>query len=266
MKLYDGNSMALNRILEYLRRDSARNLFAIYDLLKEPDSTRITLAVEDDKVTGYLLRYSGLNYPTAIIRGHRPAVTRLLDEIPGQKMILFLDSDALDEARERLNVTAVIQENLMVVRSAEAKLVVSNLARRLTAKDAASIVALYPGLEQTKENRDTHAKWTERHTTYGIFQNGVLVSIAGTWAEVGDGWILGGIYTSKSCRGMGFGTTVTSTITEAALRNAEQSTLFVASSNESAIHVYEKLGYRKVGERVWIDLGTGFKPLTTDSR
>jgi hypothetical protein len=31
------------------------------------------------------------------------------------------------------------------------------------------------------------------------------------------------------------------------------------------VHVYEKLGYRKVGERLWVDLGTGIRPLTTES-
>ena len=44
--------------MEYLRDDPVRNLIAIYDLLKEPENTVIRLAVENDKIICYLLRYT----------------------------------------------------------------------------------------------------------------------------------------------------------------------------------------------------------------
>jgi predicted GNAT family acetyltransferase len=99
---------------------------------------------------------------------------------------------------------------------------------------------------------------------YGVFLDEVLVSVAGTWAETEEGWIVGGIYTSSSYRGKGYATMATSAVTEQALRRSRQSTLFVVSSNRPAIRAYERLGYRKVGERFWIDLGTGIRPLTTE--
>jgi predicted GNAT family acetyltransferase len=36
--------------------------------------------------------------------------------------------------------------------------------------------------------------------------------------------------------------------------------LFVRSDNHPAISVYEKIGYRKIGEKLWVDVGTGLKP------
>jgi len=266
MEVCDGYSMPLGRIMEYLRSDSARNLFAIYDLLKERENTTISLAIEKGKIVGYLLRYSGLSYPTAIVRGLRPAVARLLEEVRGQRMVLFLDSDALDLAEARVNATAVIKEDLMVVEPNEVELPAQNLARRLGPGDAAGILNLYSDYRPTRENPERYERWAERHVVYGAFQNDVLASVAGTWAETEEGWIIGGVYTAPSYRGIGLGTMTTSAVTTQALISAKQSTLFVVSSNRSAIRVYEKLGYRKVGERLWVDVGTGIKPLTTESK
>jgi len=34
----------------------------------------------------------------------------------------------------------------------------------------------------------------------------------------------------------------------------------VRSDNYSAIKIYEKIGYKKIGEKLWVDAGTGIKP------
>lgn len=266
MEVRDGDTTPLSQIIGYLRSDATRNLFAICDLLKERQSTTISLAIEEDRIVGYLLRYNGLSYPTAIVRGTQTAVARLVEEVRGQKLVLFLDSDASVLAEDKLSPTSVIQEDLMVVRPREAKLLSHNQAMRLSAGNATGILALYSGYRPTRANSERYARWAEDHVVYGVFRKGVLVSVAGTWAEADDGWVVGGVYTSPSHRGTGLATMTTSAVTEQALRNAKHSTLFVVSSNKPAIRVYEKLGYRKVGERLWVDLGTGVKPLTTESQ
>jgi predicted GNAT family acetyltransferase len=49
-------------------------------------------------------------------------------------------------------------------------------------------------------------------------------------------------------------------VTEEALKNAEAAALFVRSDNYPAIKAYEKIGYKKIGEKLWVDVGTGLKP------
>jgi predicted GNAT family acetyltransferase len=49
-------------------------------------------------------------------------------------------------------------------------------------------------------------------------------------------------------------------VTEEALKYAETAALFVRSDNYSAIRVYEEIGYKKIGEKIWVDVGTGLKP------
>jgi predicted GNAT family acetyltransferase len=44
------------------------------------------------------------------------------------------------------------------------------------------------------------------------------------------------------------------------LRHAEAAALFVRADNYPAVSVYEKIGYRKIGEKLWVDVGTGLRP------
>jgi hypothetical protein len=166
--------LSVASILGYLRHDATPNLFAIYDLLREPESTSIKLAVDDGIITGYLLRYEGLGYPSVIIRGAGPAVSRLLEEVGREKMLLFLDSDYVKEAETRLNPTAVIPEDLMVVESGWVKTPARGIAKRLGADDARSILELYSGGSQIERDRERFAKWAEKHVVYGVFQEGGL--------------------------------------------------------------------------------------------
>ena len=187
MEVRDGDSSSMASILEYLRDDATSNLFAIYDLLKEPENTSIRLAIDGDKVVGYLLRYEDLSHPNVIIRGAGPVVSRLLEEAKGEKVLLFLDSDHREEAEVKLNPIAIIPEDLMVVGPGGAKAPARNPAKRLGPDDARSILELYSGRTQIGEDSKGYAKWTERHVVYGVFRDGVLVSVAGTRAETEDG-------------------------------------------------------------------------------
>jgi predicted GNAT family acetyltransferase len=49
-------------------------------------------------------------------------------------------------------------------------------------------------------------------------------------------------------------------VTEEALKRAETAALLVRSDNHPAIRVYEKIGYKKIGEKLWVDVGTGMNP------
>jgi len=73
-------------------------------------------------------------------------------------------------------------------------------------------------------------------------------------------WMIGGVYTQPTRRNKRYATLATSAITEEALGSAEAAALFVRSDNYPAVSVYEKIGYRKIGEKVWVDVGTGLRP------
>ena len=95
---------------------------------------------------------------------------------------------------------------------------------------------------------------------YGTFVENELVSYAGSFIQLPQIWMIGGVYTAPDHRNKGYASLATSAVTKEALRKAEKAALFVRSDNLPAISVYEKIGYRKIGEKMWIDVGTGMKP------
>jgi predicted GNAT family acetyltransferase len=95
---------------------------------------------------------------------------------------------------------------------------------------------------------------------YGVFVNGELVSYAGSFIQLPEIWMIGGVYTEPKHRNKGYATLAVSAITEHALKEAETAALFVRSDNYAAIRTYEKLGYHRIGEKLWVDIGTGLKP------
>jgi predicted GNAT family acetyltransferase len=95
---------------------------------------------------------------------------------------------------------------------------------------------------------------------YGVFKKDVLVSYAGSFIQLPQVWMIGGVYTDPKHRNKGYALLATSAVTEEALGHSEAAALFVRSDNYPAIRVYEKIGYRKIGEKLWIDVGTGLRP------
>ena len=85
---------------------------------------------------------------------------------------------------------------------------------------------------------------------WGVVDEERLVAVAGTHA-IGRTHriaILGNVFTHPRYRGRGHGTTVTSAVTAALLRQVEEVVLSVNPENGHAIRAYEKLGYRHVGD------------------
>ena len=72
--------------------------------------------------------------------------------------------------------------------------------------------------------------------------------------------MIGGVYTHPGYRNRRYATLATSAITDEALGKSDAAALFARSDNYSAIRAYEKIGYRKIGERLWVDVGIGIRP------
>ena len=129
-------------------------------------------------------------------------------------------------------------------------------------EDAQQLATLYSKVRGGVEDNDLHRKNVAKHHYYGIFSDGHLVSVGGSYVETVDGWIIGAICTSPSFRNRGYASIVTSALTKQALAETQRVGLNVISTNIAAIRLYEKLGFRKTGEWVLLDIGTGHKPLT----
>lgn len=256
MKVDEANR---NFVISRLRENVIKNAFAIYDLLYELDFTEFYVALRGESyIDGYLLIYKRLKYPSIILEGNTKTAELLLRKIDMKQFIMSNISCELGEIVKKFfaNAKFYIVDCMMIKRS-ELCPIDECTARKLEPKDASQLVLLRG--ESTEKIRD----WSEilnRLTYYGVFVDDKLVSIAGALIELPEIWVIGGVYTHPDFRNMGFATQATYGVTKEALEKVEAVILFVRSDNYPAIKVYEKIGYRKIDERLWVDVGTGLKP------
>jgi len=248
-------------IIDYLRQDVVRHVFAFYDLQHDPEHTTMYAAFEVDRLSGYILIYAALEFPSVVLECDVGTVGKLVEYAPSDRFIMHAPSNLLAEIESRIPSARHYVENWMLVRKGEANFFRSAHVRKLNTVDGSRIAALLPSRKDHAGTVDKkYTDWVGIMPTYGVFMDGDMVSYAGSFIQTPQIWMIGGVYTDLNHRNRGYATLATSAITEEALRKSDAAALFVRSDNYPAISVYEKIGYKKIGEKLWIDVGTGMKP------
>lgn len=239
-----------------------RHIFAFYDIQFDPKHTTIHAAFENDHLAGYVLIYTATDVPSVVLEGERKIVGKLIQYAPENNFIVHTTPDLLSVVKRRFPLAKEYPENWMLTGKDAANLTTSNLVRRLSSEeDAAAFAKLVLNRDdRPKGNLKKYLEWIAKMPMYGVFVGNELVSYAGSFIQLPQVWMIGGVFTAPNQRNKGYASLATSAITTEALRKAEKAALFVRSDNFPAIRVYEKIGYLKIGERLWVDVGTGMKP------
>jgi len=250
------------RIIDSLKSDVVRHVFAFYDIQYEPEKTTMYAAFEDENLKGYILIYTALEFPSVILECESAVAQRLIEYAPENRFIVHTPPNLLPVIKSRFPNAKHYVEDWMLAKKGEPRFFRSELVRRLYAEGDASRLA---ELLSTREDRQRgivkkYMDWISKMPIYGVFVNNELISYAGSFLQLPQVWMIGGVYTHPDRRNKGYATLATSAVTEEAFKNAETAALFVRSDNYPAIRVYEKIGYKKIGEKVWVDVGTGLKP------
>ena len=88
----------------------------------------------------------------------------------------------------------------------------------------------------------------------------MLVSVASATAFHPEISVIIAVETRKEFRRRGYGSSVVSAAVREALDRSRSCALWVAARNAEAQAVYGQLGFKKVGEELWVDIGTGVTP------
>ena len=258
-KVDEGNRQ---RLLEYVRSDVIKHVFAFYDVQYDPEHTETYVALKKDRVTGYILKYSATDVLSLILECEEEAAETLLAHAPENHFIMHTARNLLSVIKRRFPNAKDYVENWMLIRKPEASFHSSRSVRRLrTEEDAAMLATLLRERNDRPERMMAkYVEWVTKLPVYGVFKKGMLVSYAGSFIQLPQVWMIGGVYTDPEHRNKGYALLATSAITEEALRHAEAAALFVRADNYPAVSVYEKIGYRKIGEKLWVDVGTGLRP------
>jgi predicted GNAT family acetyltransferase len=250
------------QIVKYLGSNVIENVFAFYDIQYEFERTTMHVARKNKKIVGYVLVYDATDFPSVILECQKEVADKLLHYAPQNNFIMHTSPKHLQTVVKKFPSAKAYVENWMLVKKSEAKSFRSKMVRKLrTAEDAAMLAKLLMRREdRPKRHLKKYRDWIARMPLYGVFENGKLVSYAGSFVKLPQLWMIGGVYTSPEKRNMGYALLATSAVTQEALKKSDAAALFVRSDNYPAMKVYEKIGYRKIGERIWVDVGTGMMP------
>jgi GNAT superfamily N-acetyltransferase len=256
----------MSKLLRELEKDPAKNLYAIWDLTRDPDNTRVYACFDIGRMIGYLLLYSGLSHPMAILETESEEVgSKLLDDLSWEEFAILLSPRVKDVLVKRFGKIWTCREFEMSL-TINASLSVGSKYQpvRLVAAEAEDLSKLYPDQMAGSRSQAGYEKWLGEQTVYGVFIADKLVSVGGTYVESEFGWVLGGLYTDPAYRRMGLGTGVASALTIEGLKRAPRVMVQVESTNEASLSILEKLGYQKTRELVFADIRTGVRPLMAE--
>jgi len=248
----------------YLRTDLFANLYLIYDLQYERKSgASFHIAEEHGSIRGVLLRYRGYPHPLAVVLGSDDAVHLLLDNVDVERKVLLATPELSKVLGEKFPNASKSEVNIMLLNGPAANLIVRHNVSRLGADDTcvfARSLADRVGENLAEDDLAEARRLLAANAAFGIFDGDLLVSSAISHVRLPEGWAIGGIFTDQRYRGRGFAMSVTSALTQEALRYTNRVVLFVRADNAPAIHIYRKIGFRNIARRTWLDTGNGTSP------
>ena len=248
------------RVIDSFKSDVIKHVFAFYDIQYEPEHTTMYAAFENGNLKGYVLIYAALDFPSVILECEKGIAEKLIEYAPENHFVMHVPQNLLPVIKDKFPSAKHYVEDWMLVKKGQANFFKSRHVNRLFSEDDASKLAILLSTREDHPKRTkTYMDWMSKMPIYGVSINSRLVSYAGSFLELPQVWMIGGVYTHPNHRNKGYATLATSAVTEEALRHAETAALFVRSDNYSAVRVYEKIGYKKIGEKLWVDVGTGHK-------
>ena len=249
--------------LERLEAEGLPHAWGIQDLQRWPDRSRMFVA-EDSSPLGFsYLLVSGhpasRGSSTVILGGSSASVAGLLEAHLPEPPVTIRETPAslLPTIRAHLPAASVyLQQRMEVSRSTFAPCAAEG-CRRLTVDDAPAL-AKFRDLPPRAAEGQRH--WIRGAFVMGAFEGDELLATASTMVQTSGAWVLVAVETRSERRGEGFGSKVTSALTAAGLAEVPAVSLTVRQDNPAAIRVYEKLGFARREDRIWVDHGAGSAP------
>jgi ribosomal protein S18 acetylase RimI-like enzyme len=242
-------------------RDPLAHAFALWDLERNPDRIRFFSAVEGETTVAYLLVWLGHPSATVVHWVGGGAETGLAGLLPPRPLVTIVSSEVRDAvelargpAREHA-LRAMVRTHAPSPAGAEPLRDV----RRLTRGDVPSLAAW-----ARRQNDPVVADYPfldpEAEPTWGAFEGRDLVGVVRAEVRLPRLWVLGGVYVHPAARGRGWGRSLVSAGLTAGEATGARVALYVREDRTEAVQLYESLGFRSAGRRIWLDLGAGLAP------
>lgn len=242
----------LSKCRRFLAKDLTTNVLVLGDCYSPLlQVSTLFCAQEDNRILGVCSVFHGFSKPSIALAGmtagtKRALLEKALEEVD-DTFILICPKDEVEILKGYATVLSVHDEQQMITNSPEAE--ENNIeVVRVTESEFEELNKFY--LEH-------HAiAWIPLQFKVGPYycvrQNGRIVSAAGVHICTPQIAHLGSIITDEAYRNRGFGTACTSTLAHSLCKRRRIVSLYVVSEKKLAIHMYEKLGFKKIHEIAFI--------------
>jgi ribosomal protein S18 acetylase RimI-like enzyme len=253
-------------VLDYLYNDDPfLNAYAISRLQNKilgQVETYFATNNSGSNINGYLSTFEGLGRAADIwIRGKTLEIEqRLLDffrieilPVKGMTKLFISTNVRMSSAiKERFPTGKIDSQTAMLVRKGEEEVSKTNdkvvTVHEELAEEWTRFV-LPEGWEVTEQIIENNRKFLKEYAAFGIMDsNGKIVSVASSFVWLPHVTVISGVETHPIHRRKGYATAVVSAALKDALIRSQSAFLFVNQDNYDAIRVYERLGFRKIGE------------------
>jgi GNAT superfamily N-acetyltransferase len=247
-------------VATYLQANLLANALDLWSLEHETNNFDLFVRRDHDTITGHLSVFRSPEADYVSLSSSTPqGVSELLDRVP-KKCVLVVEPTLYESIKRVIPPHIVYTNDRMVIARGQESLANSDLAVRLSVGDASEYIRFGASFNSPQVPLSWARERLQRDIVFGVFRDNKLASVASLVARLPRMAVIMGVETLQEFRGMGYAKVVSSAATREALKYSESCALFVRSDNPPAIHVYEKLGYQKLGEELWIDIGTGLIP------
>lgn len=241
--------------------DPVTHAYAIWDLGHHPDRIRLVSAVVGEETLGYLLIWLG--HPAAPVVhwvGTDPRLLALARGLPARPMVAIVPVEfrsPVQQTRGPAREFPLLSMLAGDVRPAGAR--PETAIRRLQRADRA-VLAPWAVRQEDTVVAEYSTFDPEGEHLWGAFEDARLVGVIRAAVRLPTVWVLGGVYVEPAARGEGWGRALVETALTAAIASGARLALYVREDRTPARLLYESLGFRAIGRRVWLDAGSGLAP------
>jgi len=227
----------------FFERDRLIAAYALADLDPENvDRSRWWIARRGDEITAAALLVEVLPFRPCFAMGEPEGLAAIFRGLSEPRLILAMPAPARIAIEQAYRFERVDRMRRMAVDIATFRPREAHKTVRLGPENLEDLVQLYGEASRSYFTPQRLA----REIYVAIYADGRIASAAGTHVRSRDAGIaaVGNVLTLIPYRGRGMATTVTSAVTTLALEEHRDVVLNVRSTNEPALAVYERLGYR----------------------
>lgn len=245
----------------FLAKNALSNVYLLSDLELRDRRASFLYSRNNGSIDGVSVRLRLPEYPIIWILGSFRPDEPLTELIPDKKFVMITDDTSFLKEYPEWKSSLTYREHVMKLDFPRRREFSSGNVKFLREDDAEILARNLADSEEISTEIIEEARdMISRNDMFCYILDKRIVSRGIVAAKSKFGWALGGMYTAEEHRGKGYATSVMSEMVSYASRHTDGIVLYVRDDNLPALRSYEKIGFRTITDRYFIDHNTGVVP------